>query len=210
LIRTADMSANAMKAESEITETADFDALVQAVLAGDREAYRQVIIQSEARVRVVVAAILPDPSVVQDIAQEVYVTGFYKLGEYRPGSDFLAWVTTIARNLALNERRRWLRRERFKGRFEAQMEEHLDGHVTHTAEHLGGDAVVALRECLDGLAGQARSVTEDFYFKDKSSEEIAQQHKRQSGWVRLVLFRARAALAECLHAKGVMPDAKPT
>ena len=94
--------------------TGGLDALVGATLAGDREAYRQIITLSEAKVRVVLAAILPDSSVVEDLAQEVYVTAFYKLVDYRPGSDFLASLTTIARNLALNERRRWHRRERFK------------------------------------------------------------------------------------------------
>jgi RNA polymerase sigma-70 factor (ECF subfamily) len=190
--------------------TGGFDALVGATLAGDREAYRQIITLSEARVRVVLAAILPDSSVVEDLAQEVYVTAFYKLGDYRPGSEFLAWLVTIARNLALNERRLWLRRERFKETFQAQMEASLETQIRHPAEHLEGDVLVALRECLDGLGSQARSVTEDFYFKELSSEHIARQHQRPSGWVRLVLFRARAVLADCLRTKGVIRDAKPT
>ena len=204
------MAADRSNKEQPCNTGADFDALVQAVLAGDREAYRQVITLSETKVRVVLAAILPDPGAVQDIAQEVYVTAFHKLGDYKPGSEFPAWITTIARNLALNERRRWLRSERFKETFETQMEACLESQVTHTAEHLEGDAWVALRECLDGLGDQARRITEDFYFKDQSADEIAQQQQRKSGWVRLVLFRARAALAQCLHSKGVIPDGKPT
>jgi RNA polymerase sigma-70 factor (ECF subfamily) len=185
----------------------DCDALVAATLAGDREAYREIIALSEARVRVILAAILPDPSVVDDLAQEVYVTAFYKLGDYRSGSEFLAWLATIARNLALNERRRWRRSERFKARFEAQMEASLETHVTQIAEHLEGDLLMALRQCLEGLSDQARSVTEDFYFKELPSEQIGKRHQRNSSWVRLVLFRARSALAECLHSKGAINDA---
>ena len=204
------MSADPQKREPLPRAASDFDTLVAATLAGDREAYREIISLSEARMRVVLAAILPDASAVEDVAQEVYVTAFYKLGDYRPGSEFLAWLVTIARNLALNERRRWHRRERFKAKFEAQMEASLETQIIHIGEHLEGDVLAALRQCLEGLSEQARSVTQDFYFRDLSSEQIGKQHQRNSGWVRLVLFRARSALADCLHSKGVMNDAKPS
>jgi RNA polymerase sigma-70 factor, ECF subfamily len=79
---------------------------IGAVLAGDREAYRQIITACEAKVRIVLAAILPVQDMVDDIAQEVFVTAYGKLRDYEPGSDFVAWLKAIARNLALNERRR--------------------------------------------------------------------------------------------------------
>jgi RNA polymerase sigma-70 factor (ECF subfamily) len=204
------MAVDTANEEPHARPGAEFDALVQTVLVGDREAYRQIINLSQARVRMVLAAILPDSNAVEDVAQEVYVTAFYKLRDYRPGSEFLAWLTAITRNLALNERRRWRRSERFKENFEAQMEASLETQINHSADHLEGDAMVALRQCLDALGDQARSVTEDFYFKDLSSEQIAQRHQRKSGWVRLVLFRARSVLADCLQNKGVVQDAKPT
>jgi DNA-directed RNA polymerase specialized sigma24 family protein len=60
---------------------------VTAVLTGDREAYRQIILLCEARVRLILAAILPDSDKVDDIAQEVFVTAYSKLVDYRAGSD---------------------------------------------------------------------------------------------------------------------------
>ena len=138
-----------------------------------------------------------------DIAQEVFVTAYAKLSEYEPGSDFIAWLKAIARNLALNERRRWFRHARFRDRFEAEMETSLDSFVTSFADRYEGNVLEALRECLQRLEEPARRITNDFYFHDLSSEEIARRLERKGSWVRLILFRARAAIAACLQSKGV-------
>jgi DNA-directed RNA polymerase specialized sigma24 family protein len=120
-----------------------------------------------------------------------------------PGSDFFAWIKAIARNLALNERKRWFRHHSFKDNFQAEIESCLDPLVIGFADRFEGDVFGALRECLSGLEEHARQVTEDFYFKGISTEQIGRQMERKTGWVRLVLFRSRAALARCLESKGV-------
>jgi RNA polymerase sigma-70 factor, ECF subfamily len=181
----------------------NLEACVAAVRAGEREAYRQVVELCEARVRIVLAAILPDSDGVDDLAQEVFVTAYGKLNEYRPGSDFVAWLKAIARGLALNERRRWFRQARMKGKFELEFETSLEPFVEAFSERYAGDVLDALRECLGRLEDLARGMIEDSYFQNLSSHEIARRRGREDGWVRLVLFRARLALAACLQSKGV-------
>jgi RNA polymerase sigma-70 factor (ECF subfamily) len=182
----------------------ELDPLIAAVLAGDREAYREVILRCEAKVRVILAAILPDKESVDDLAQEVFVTAYGKLRDYRPGSDFVAWLKAITRNLALNERRRWLRHQGFKQKFQAEMETALDPFITSTAERFEGNVLEALRDCLAQLHEPARRITEDFYFHGQSTDHIARRLNRERGWVRLALFRARSGLAACLQLKRVI------
>lgn len=179
------------------------DAAVVAVRAGDREAYRQVVVACEAKVRLVIAAILPDADGVDDLAQEVFVTAYGKLRDYRPGTDFSAWVKAIARNLALNERRRRLRQNRLRDRFAMEFETVLGPAIELGPDRFGGRILEALRECLGRLEDPAHGVTEAFYFREETTGTIARRLGRSDGWVRLVLFRARAALAICLQAKGV-------
>jgi RNA polymerase sigma-70 factor (ECF subfamily) len=186
-----------------MTAEGNLDRLIESVLAGDRDSYRDVIVLCEAKVRIVLAAILPDSSVVDDLAQEVFVTAFTKLQSYRAGTDFELWLKAIARNLALNERRRWLRNARFKDKFQAEVETALEPAITAFAEGYEGTVLEALRECLQRLEQPSRAITEDFYYHDLSSEQIAARLGRKGGWVRLILFRARAALAACLQTKGV-------
>lgn len=181
----------------------NLDACVMAVRAGEREAYRQIIEACEAKVRIILAAMLPEQNDVDDIAQEVFVTAYTKLADYKVGSDFIAWLKAITRNLALNERRRWFRHARFKDKFEAEMETSMEPFVTGFAERYEGNVLEALRECLHRLEDPARGVTEDFYFRELPTDEIARRLGRKDGWVRLTLFRARAAIAACLQSKGV-------
>ncbi|MBM3883100.1 MAG: sigma-70 family RNA polymerase sigma factor [Verrucomicrobia bacterium] len=181
-----------------------YDALVATVLGGDLKAYRQIVERCEAKVRVILAAMLPDREGVEDLAQEVFVTTYAKLRDYRPGTDFEAWIKAITRNLALNERRRWLRYEGFKQKFQAEMETVLDPLVTEATGRFEGHVIEALRDCLGQLRDHARRITEDFYYRGHKTDLIAQNLNRTAGWVRLTLFRARAALADCLHLKRVM------
>ena len=198
------MPLNLKTSAAEPAPEPEFDSMVAAVLAGDREAYRAIIDGCEAKVRVVLAAMLPDKESVDDLAQEVFVTAYGKLREYRPGSDFVAWLKAIARNLALNERRRWFRHQGFKEKFQAEMETALDSSIITAAERFEGHVLEALRDCLTKLQEPARRITEDFYFHGQSTETIANRLNRNSGWVRLALFRARSTLAACLQFKRVL------
>ena len=185
------------------TVESDLENLVDAVINGDREAYRGVIIVCESKVRVVLAAILPDPSSVDDLAQEVFVTAFSKLADYTPGTDFQLWLKAIARNLGLNERRRWFRNARFRDRFEAEAERTLEPLIAGFGEGCEANVLEALRECLEQLEEPSRHLVEEFYFQEQSSEQIGRRLGKKATWVRLVLFRARAALGMCLEKKGV-------
>jgi RNA polymerase sigma-70 factor, ECF subfamily len=186
-----------------VSAETNLDAAIGAVLAGDREAYRQIITACEAKVRIVLAAILPVQDMVDDIAQEVFVTAYGKLRDYEPGSDFVAWLKAIARNLALNERRRWFRHARFRDKLHAEVERSVEPFIAGFSDKYEGNVLEALRECLQRLEEPSLGITKDFYFNDLSSEEIARRHDRKSSWVRLILFRARSSIAACLQSKGV-------
>jgi RNA polymerase sigma-70 factor (ECF subfamily) len=189
--------------ESDVKADSSLDDAVAAVLGGDREAYRRIIEDCEAKVRIVVAAILPDENAVQDVAQEVFVTAYSKLSRYTIGSDFVLWIKAIARNIALNERKRWLRQSRTRDKFECELESLLDANTRDFAASFTGNLFDALNECVERLDESSRRVTEEFYYNGLSGEEVAHKLERKHAWVRLTLFRARTALAACLQSKGV-------
>ncbi len=179
------------------------DTVVEDVLAGNRDRFREVFDMYEATVRVVLAAMLPDRSVVDDLLHEVFVTAYLKLREYRPGTDFRAWVRTLARNLALNERRRYLRHRSLDRRYQAEIEQWIEPAMERLVD---GDRGVTerLRECMDGLPDKARRLVDQYYFQGLSGPQIAEREKQKETWVRLVLFRARGSLFTCLESKGVL------
>lgn len=186
--------------------TDDLDRVLCEAAAGDREAFRSVVITAETAVRVVLAAMLPDPVLIDDAAQETFIIAWRRIGDYRPGSDGIAWLKTIARNVALNERRRWRVRQRFGPERDA-LDALVEPVVDARAEGVGEEAFEAVRACVKDLGAAARDVVTRFYYHGDPVAAIADGTGRSDGWVKVVLHRARLAVARCLRAKGVLRHA---
>jgi len=182
----------------------DVDAAIREVREGRRESYRQVIELCESKVRLVLVAVLPEPSLIDDLVQEVFIQAYHKLDAYEIGTDFFAWVREIARNLALNERRRWLRRQTATKRYRAQIEETLERTLSEAAPKGDADAFAAVRDCVSRLEDGVRQVVEKYYWQGVPGSVIAQTMGRTAEWARVVLHRAREALAHCLQGKGIL------
>ena len=186
-----------------MTNTCSLITAIVRVRQGDREAYRLVVGQAEGAVRMVVAAILPPghPGV-DDVVQETFLVAWRKLGEVHDGERVLAWFTAIARNLALNERRNYLRERRRQDPAGADWIARLT--MPETCRGMEAEIESALNQCLAGLGEQARDVITAHYWQDQDAEAISTTRQRPVGWARVVLCRARAAIAECLRTKGVL------
>jgi RNA polymerase sigma-70 factor (ECF subfamily) len=76
-------------------------AIVDAVLAGDRDAFRQLVDRESASVVRASHRILGDLHEAEDIAQEAFVTAYRSLASWRGDGPFGAWLTRIAVRLAL-------------------------------------------------------------------------------------------------------------
>ena len=98
-------------------ERETIESALQEVLQGNRDAYRSVVVACEAKVRMVLAAMLPGNIAVDDLTQEVFITAYLKLAEYKQGTDFVAWLKGMARNMALNERQKTINGFAFKEKY---------------------------------------------------------------------------------------------
>jgi RNA polymerase sigma-70 factor (ECF subfamily) len=180
----------------------EIDRAVLRVRAGDRDAYRTVVAACEARLRIQVAAILPQVAAVEDVVQKTLVIGFFRLDQYRIGTSFMGWISTIARYQALNERRRWLSERSFKQRLKAERAIDLALYQNDEPGAFGHEPLFAqLGECLGALGEQAAAVVRCHYLEEQPIGEIAARYERSTDWVHLVLHRARRALRACLMAK---------
>jgi RNA polymerase sigma-70 factor (ECF subfamily) len=197
-----------MTGETHAQQWAEVDEAVGRVLAGDREAYRVVIEACESRLRMLVAGVLPEAAAVEDVVQQAFLVAYGKLASYRLGTGFLAWIATIARYEALNERRRWLSERSLRKRYGDELRiEQAVGPALEEATAPDALLVARLHDCIGGLRERAGAVLRAHYFEHQGNEAIAERHGRDLGWVRLVLHRARQALADCLRAKGAVEHA---
>jgi len=201
------MPASASSNSPDRPDPADLstDEIVAAVLAGDLESYRQIVLRYQQEVMRVVNALVFDLSAREDIVQQVFVRAYRALDQYEPGRGFGKWLKAIARNLVREELRRMLRQ---RGRIEAYATLALERLDSPDDEELRLAREEALRDCLETLERQdthaARAVRRH-YLEARQTAEIAAEMKRSGGAVRTLLYRARALLRDCLESKLASP-----
>ncbi len=163
--------------------------LIEAVLAGQREVFAQLVNRYERAVRATALAIVHDHHTAQDVAQDTFVTAYEKLASLRDGSAFGGWIIRIARNHAadaLKQRSKnvsrqndWSTCAEREGR-NGQLDEdfrHLLAAVTRLPEH-------------------ERTVVMLHYFSGHKVAEIARITGRPLSTVTVQLARARDRLRD--------------
>jgi len=76
--------------------------LVRRLQAGDRDAFDEIYVQTKKPVYYAILSILRDPSLSEDIMQDTYLKFLQNPSAYQE-RNFLAYLVTIARHLAINE-----------------------------------------------------------------------------------------------------------
>jgi RNA polymerase sigma-70 factor (ECF subfamily) len=179
--------------------TDDFEQPVSRVLDGDIEAYRAIVDRCSPRMRIVVAAMLLDRTQVDDVVQDAFLVAYGKLREYSPGSDFMAWMVTIARNLALNARRQQLRR----CHIEAKLVERIEEVCCPSHHAVRDDEIIEqLQDCVGRLDQVSRGLLERYYYHGDTIADIAHAEGQEVNQVEVALHRVRQQLADCLRRKG--------
>ena len=172
--------------------------LGQAIVAGDRDAFRLLVERESGPIVRACARILGDPDAAEDVAQECFVTAYRSIGSWRGEGSLHGWLLRIAINRALRA---------VKGRRRVVPLEDESGEplvVAGGPEPLS-DVVTAERDRLVRLA--VASLPEPYretivlrYFGELSIAEIASQTGRPIGTVKTHLgrglLRLRPALAE--------------
>ena len=79
---------------------------VRAAQAGDTGAFDRLVRATESRVLHAIAGILGHRPAVYDVYQDTLVAAYTRLSGFRSESSFATWITRIAINRALNQRRK--------------------------------------------------------------------------------------------------------
>ena len=144
------------------------------------------------------------PESVDDIAQEAFVIAYRKLTMFERGTNFGAWLRTIARNLVRNELRRQGRRRVLANDVAEFLLSRADEKSTHPSVEVEQaeqheQRVSALRECLQKLPERSRRLVQQRYFEELSLGVIAADEETNANNVSQILFRLRAALSDCIQ-----------
>ncbi len=180
----------------------ELDKIIDLIRSGKIDLYSKIVDAYEGQVRAVVASMVPDSSQVPDITQQVFIIAYQRLATYKPGTFFAAWLRSIARNVAQNERRRWYRRREMEDGFKAEVADQLEPHIDQAIEEMPEELFKNLTDCLSRLQGKSRDVMEGFYYKKQHLNDLAGLLQISSNSAKVILHRARQAIGSCLLKKG--------
>ena len=156
---------------------------------------QQLFVRHQQAVLGYVLSIEPNLADAQDIVQEVFLVVTRKAATWTAGTDFLAWVCTVARYETLQFQRA---RSRRVARLDDDVVELL--HASETVDEAElQHRVDLLRLCLGRLAPRAK----DFIHRRYQAAQMPEQIAGEVGWtvnaVRVALTRARGVLRDCLE-----------
>jgi RNA polymerase sigma-70 factor (ECF subfamily) len=174
-------------------EVIDERAAVDAVLAGDRDAFRVLIERESAAVIRACHRVLGDIHEAEDAAQEAFVTAFKSLAGWRADGPFGAWLTRIAGRIALRraQKRRdvtWIDPNDPDRPFD------LPGGIDPAANSLRAERAADVRSAVARLDEPYRETVALRFFGDLSLDEIATQTGRPLGTVKTHLHRGLVRL----------------
>lgn len=135
-----------------------------------------------------------------DLAQETMLKAWSARGSYRAGTNFKAWIFTIARNHFYSE----ARRARFTGDYDEDMAERTLRTHGNQEDAL---ALADVMRALETLPDTHRDALILVAVGDLSYDEIAEVCGVALGTVKSRICRARAMLAAALEG-GQLPDAR--
>ena len=171
--------------------------LIAAVLKGDSASFEPLVLKYSPRVFATARRYARRESEVEDIAQEVWLKAFDKLGSFRGEAPFEHWLMRMTVRTCYDFLRGHQRnRESSFSDLSEPESDWLDRFVTapETASENADAAKMLVGRVLERLSPQARLVITLLEIEDRSVKEIA----RLTGWsvplVKVRAFRARAEM----------------
>jgi RNA polymerase sigma-70 factor, ECF subfamily len=178
--------------------------LIARVRAGSVEAFSEIVVLHQGRVRGFVGRFVRNPATIDDLAQDVFLAAYRSLDSYHGASSLSTWLLGIARNRALaflrdEQRRRSRESGRLNAVIVAQKHEDAVAHPVDIAE--SEREIMALQECVKTLPQQSAALVEQHYLQARPSSEIARETGRSESAVRMTLLRIRHVLRDCIQKR---------
>lgn len=190
--------------------------LMSRVALGDRQAFEAIYRATSAQLFGVVLRINSDRAQAEEVLQEVFVNVWRSAGGFDAAlSQPLTWLTSVARNRAIDSLRRRAAEPATISRFQGSEDDEggerdlLDALPSAAAGPLElltqASEFHALEACMETLSGEQRSSLALAYYQGLSHAEVAVQMSQPLGTVKSWVRRGLLSLRTCLdRAAGLM------
>lgn len=162
--------------------------VLAAARKGDAKAFEELVRIYQADIWRLCFHLLGNPTLADDVTQDVFVRAFRFLPRFRGDAKFSTWLFSIARNCALDELRKAGRRKRIEHTLQAQPDR-------YSAEATLG---IEVREAVTALTLDLREPLVMIDVMGQSYAEVADAMRLPLGTVKSRVHRARELLAHAL------------
>ncbi|MCH7229004.1 sigma-70 family RNA polymerase sigma factor [Haloferula sp. A504] len=159
----------------------------------------QLVATHQSALRGFVMAMMPGSADVDDVVQEVNALVWRKRREFEIGTNFNAWMLTVAKFHVLNAWRR--QRNRRESAFPEDVLAKLVDQAIESSTAAPPSRHKILWECLERLRPTDRALILRRYFDDSSIKQLAAEAGRGVDSVKMSLYRIRNVLATCVRRR---------
>lgn len=171
--------------------------LVLRCLAGDPASIRQLIARHEADVFGLCMRVLTHRHDAEDVTQETFVRVFRSLRRWDSSRPLRPWILRIA----FNRCRTWISQRARRPEAVDFLQDTAGKESTDDSAELAAE----IRNSLQTLRPEFRSVFVMFHEQGMSYEEIAIVHERPVGTIKTWLHRTRMEVLDFLRKRGMVP-----
>ena len=186
------------------TEDSDVE-LVARAQRGDQRAFEMLVIKYQRRIERLIARMVRDVDLVQDIAQETFIRAYRALPQFRGDAAFYTWLYRIAVNTAKKalvglKRDPLVYESGLSGSNDdddetSRVERELTDGSTPESLLASKEIAQTVNAAIDALSPDLRQAITLREIEGLSYEEIADMMNCPIGTVRSRIFRAREAIA---------------
>ncbi len=158
----------------------------------------QLLTEHQTALRLYVHSLLPGDANAADVAQQANTAIWKKRDNFELGTNFKAWIYSIARYEVLNYRKQQARDSRLV--FGDELIEIFSEELPKLSDDMD-ERQSALRGCLEKLKTAERELITHRYFTDMPLDDYAAQTGRSPGGLKVSLHRIRTKLQSCIEHK---------
>jgi len=154
-------------------------------------------VRGQDRVYGFIASLVPNRTDAEEIFQQTLLVLWRKWDQFEPGTNFVSWACTIAHYEVNNYLRQAHRRT-------ATLSSDVVELLVKERQQITGeldDRRSALRECVDRLPQNQRTLIEQAYSGVSTIAELADQLGQTANALYLTLRRIRQALVDCINRR---------
>jgi RNA polymerase sigma-70 factor, ECF subfamily len=156
----------------------------------------QLLTSSQSRLFAYVLSLLGDRQQAQDVMQETNMVLWRKSAQFRPGTNFGAWMLKVAYYQVMEHRRKLNKQAMFVA--DEEFLTQLAEEVVESSEVMEQQQS-ALHSCLERLPDRQRDIVRRRYTEGASIKAVAEQLGLAANAIKQTLFRARTSLIDCVR-----------